>query len=313
MSKIKLKMLPNIPASNIEETDEKQFVSAEYITNTGLAIDELTEDSHTHSNKAVLDSLTDVDGDLQYNGEPIKGSGVGGATSKPVYERFVATEGQTVFTLKNPYLPKSNTLDVFVDGVLVSSSSKDSSRNGISDYDYIEVDKNNIRFVNPMQEGRLVVCKTNFLIQRVNTTTTYEYEVGVYDTSTYRVKREIVTGDIEYVTEYFYGDFDNVIEERVTQDGVTKSKFFVYDADNNISSIDNQGANEIIVYRASDKRIFYIDNSNEVVCNHNLGTRFLHVTVWVDDQEFLCNKTILDENNVLISNPDPITGVIIIN
>lgn len=49
------------------------------ITNVRGALDELVHDSHTHSNKSVLDKLSDSNGKLQYNGsdiglKPVKGT-----------------------------------------------------------------------------------------------------------------------------------------------------------------------------------------------------------------------------------------------
>jgi len=64
----------------------------------------------------------------------------------------------------------------------------------------------------------------------------------------------------------------------------------------------------------SNKRIFYINEQAEFICNHALGTKCLHVTVWIDDEESnSCIKQTINENNVKIICNEPITGIVVIS
>lgn len=54
-------------AANVSYTND----ALPNVTNVGVALDELVTNSHTHTNKSVLDKLSDLNGKLQYNGSDI--------------------------------------------------------------------------------------------------------------------------------------------------------------------------------------------------------------------------------------------------
>lgn len=62
--------------------DVKQALDGltDYLGDYGGAIDDLSKNSHTHSNKSVLDMLSDADGKLQYAGSDVGLKGDTGAT-----------------------------------------------------------------------------------------------------------------------------------------------------------------------------------------------------------------------------------------
>lgn len=81
------------------------------------AIDELDNLAHSHSNKAVLDELSDIENQLAYKGTVISGGGSGGIFTFRRQE-FEATEGQTLFTITNgTYTTNSNRLSVYIWGI----------------------------------------------------------------------------------------------------------------------------------------------------------------------------------------------------
>ena len=54
----------------------------------GLAVNELTTKSHTHTNKTVLDELNDSNGSLTYKGKEIGSGGGGGIVERPTDSHF---------------------------------------------------------------------------------------------------------------------------------------------------------------------------------------------------------------------------------
>lgn len=75
-----------------------------YLLDYGGAIDDLSKNSHTHSNKSVLDMLSDTDGKLQYNGSNVglkgdKGdTGATGPQGEPGAAGYTPVKGTDYWT-----------------------------------------------------------------------------------------------------------------------------------------------------------------------------------------------------------------------
>jgi hypothetical protein len=96
----------------------------------------------------------------------------------------VATAGQTVFTLSNPYVPGANTLSVFVDGV---------NQYDGSSYSYVETNSITVTFASGLHVGALVKFTTVQTLTTTQATTAalVTYNEGGTGAITYTVQAKL--------------------------------------------------------------------------------------------------------------------------
>lgn len=102
--------------------------------------------------------------------------------SVPVYEEFIALDGQTDFILNHDYVIGNNSLKVFVNGLYQDL--------GI-DKTYIEVDKNTIRFNEGLVDGDWIMIR----IEGAGSGTTLENHI--------HITRENLSGSINGINKVF--------------------------------------------------------------------------------------------------------------
>jgi hypothetical protein len=252
-------------------------------------------------------------------------SGKGGGydtNAAPIYEIHVANEGQDIITLSSPYIAGTGGIEVFLDGLLCIANIRDTNGNLPPAYDYKQLNDTQIQFSYLLEYGQVILIRAMQISARPSTEITYQYESSLIDIGMTRVKREIRTGDIESTTEYFYDEYDRVTRIVVTEsDNTILEKTIEYNPDGTIFKIVDPGL-EILKFHmvpvystesVAPKRIFNIENQTEFICNHNLNSIYVQITVWVANKELYCDKEIIDANSVKISNTEPITGSVVIS
>lgn len=237
--------------------------------------------------------------------------------SAPIYQVFESTENQKTFVLQNPYIPGSNTLDVYVEGLLVKSDRADSIGNNTSEYDYLEVDRYTIEFISPLNAGVTVVVKQDTFNTYIDTETETIWEPMVTYPTWKRVKTEIVRGDIEYVRNFYYDEWDMVIQEEVIENGVYRYIDYIYDDDGYVINTITTGGETVTVHKLlpDGRKIFEFLNQTQIICEHNADTIYVHISVYSNNIEISNQVTreILDNNTVRISSATPITGYVVVN
>jgi hypothetical protein len=237
--------------------------------------------------------------------------------SSPLYEEFTSLDNQSIIILNNSYIPGSNTLDVYVEGILLRSNRADSNGNIPTDFDYVEVDGKTIQFVGPLQGGQKITCRLNTTIISIDTQTEYVWEDTVYVPEGKRIKQEIITGDIERIINYYYDQYDKLIEEEIIEGSETKSRTYTYENDYYLKTIENNGADILTVHKLlpDGKKVFYFTNQTIIDCNHNLNSKHIHISVYVDDIEVSqdITKERIDLNNIRITSVTPISGEVVIS
>ena len=88
--------------------------------------------------------------------QQVDGGSVGQTIS--IQETYITTQGQSVFNLNGTYIPDTNSIEVYVEGVLMNSKTLDEDGNPIVS-DYMETSTSSVTFNNGLDENLVVTIK----------------------------------------------------------------------------------------------------------------------------------------------------------
>ena len=147
----------------------------------------------------------------------------GGKSGPSLYETYIATDGQINFSLASSYSTGNNSLVIYINGAYQTL--------GI---DYEEVDSKNVKMLEPLEDGDIVVFRVEGLPSEESTHKSVIMK-RTYDANGLIIKEESIGDGIHIIQEYFRDADGKPQTMTIKEAGYTKVRTYTWDGDNCIN------------------------------------------------------------------------------